>query len=270
MKNDQGGFGLLFLWGCTMNAIVPFSFEGAPVRVETDANGEPLFVARDVVEAVEATWVGPQSIAHVPEIWKGHSQIMTPGGRQRMVTLTEPGVFFYLNRSDKPKALPIQMWIAGEVLPSIRRTGGYGAPADPMTMLNDPAALRTVLLGYTEKVLALETKVEEMTPDVNAYKRIAASDGSLCITDAAKTLQLKPKDLFKYLRENGWIYSRAGSNQEIAYQAKIVIGLLEHKTHTIVREDGSEKTRTQVRVTPKGLARLAKEPPLQALLSVGM
>lgn len=132
---------------------------------------------------------------------------------------------------------------------------------DPMRMLNDPAAMRGILLTYTEKVIALEHKVEEMKPDVDALDRIAKSDGSLCITDAAKTLQVRPKDLFSFLRSHGWIYTRAGSNEYVAYQPKLSAGLLEHKTTVVTRSDGSEKTTTQVRVTPKGLARLAKEFP---------
>ncbi|MTW19466.1 phage antirepressor Ant, partial [Rhodoplanes serenus] len=87
---------------------------------------------------------------------------------------------------------------------------------------------------------------------------IAQSDGSLCITDAAKTLQVRPKDLFTFLRRNGWIYTRPGTSHEVAYQSRLVSGDLEHKTTTVTRSDGSEKTVTQVRVTPRGLTKLAK------------
>ena len=139
-------------------------------------------------------------------------------------------------------------------------------PADPMDLLIDPVGLRALLLGYTEAVLALEGEVEEMRPQVQAFDRIALSDGSLCITDAAKTLQIQPKVLFRFLRAHGWIYSRAGG-PDIAYQDKIASGLMEHKTTTVHRSDGSERTATQARVTPKGLARLAREcPPVARLV----
>ena len=134
------------------------------------------------------------------------------------------------------------------------------SPVDPMAALNDPAAMRGLLLSYTEKVLSLQGEVEEMRPKTQALDRIADSEGSLCITDAAKTLQVTPKALFTFLRSNGWIYSRGGG-AEIAYQDKLVSGLLEHKTTTVSRTDGSEKTVSQVRVTPKGLTRLARECP---------
>jgi phage antirepressor YoqD-like protein len=133
------------------------------------------------------------------------------------------------------------------------------APRDPMVMLNDPAAMRGILLSYTEKVLELQGEVEEMRPQVQALERIAMSDGSLCITDAAKTMQVQPKALFSFLDAHHWTYTRQGDNTRIAYQAKLQAGLLEHKTTVVTRSDGSEKTTTQVRVTPKGLARLARE-----------
>jgi phage antirepressor YoqD-like protein len=129
---------------------------------------------------------------------------------------------------------------------------------DPLATLNDPAAMRGILLSYTEKVLELQGEVEEMRPQVQALERIAISDGSLCITDAAKSLQVQPKALFSYLREHHWIYRRPNSASDIAYQDKLQSGLLEHKVTVVTRADGSEKTTTQVRVTPKGLARLAK------------
>lgn len=137
-----------------------------------------------------------------------------------------------------------------------RRAKANGPEA--LAVLNDPAAMRGLLLNYSEKVLTLEGKVAEMAPHVEALDRIANSDGSLCVTDAAKTLQTRPKDLFTFLRRNGWIYTRAGGSAEIAYQARLIDGSLEHKTTTVLRSDGSEKTVTQVRVTPKGLTKLAK------------
>lgn len=96
-------------------------------------------------------------------------------------------------------------------------------------------------------------------PKVEAYERIAEADGSMCITEAAKNLQLRPTDLFKHLRTRAWIYRRAGAREDLGYQARIAAGLLEHKVTVQHRGDGSERVCTQVRVTPKGLARLAQD-----------
>lgn len=87
-----------------------------------------------------------------------------------------------------------------------------GTPADPLRALNDPATMRGLLLTYSEKVLALEAKVGELSEKGDALDRIATADGSLSITEAAKALQMRPKDLFSWLRANGWIYRRAGAS----------------------------------------------------------
>lgn len=132
------------------------------------------------------------------------------------------------------------------------------AATDPIAILNNPAAMRGLLLTYSEKVLALEAKVAEQQEDVAALDRIATADGSLCVTDAAKALQVRPKDLFDYLRSHGWIYRRAGTAHDIGYQSRVNAGDLEHKVTTVLRADGTEKVVEQVRVTPRGLAKLAK------------
>lgn len=138
------------------------------------------------------------------------------------------------------------------------RSGKLAPAIDPMAALNDPAFLRGTLLSYTEKVLTLESQVQEMQPDVDALHRIAKSDGGTCISTAAKDLQMRPKDLFAYMSANGWIYRRAGGKSWIAYQGKIQSGLLEHKVTVVARGDGSEKTVEQVLVTPKGLTKLSQ------------
>jgi phage antirepressor YoqD-like protein len=129
---------------------------------------------------------------------------------------------------------------------------------DPMEVLNNPAAMRGLLSNYVEKVLELEGQVETLRPAQKVLSRISYADGSECITDVAKTLQIRPKELFSFMRINKWIYSRPGTSN-IGYQTKIMQGLLEHKVTSVRREDGTEKVTTQVRVTPKGMAKLAEE-----------
>ncbi|MGO7279399.1 phage antirepressor KilAC domain-containing protein [Rhizobium ruizarguesonis] len=142
-----------------------------------------------------------------------------------------------------------------KVLARLRQLEGF--MADPAAVLNDPATLRSILLQNVEKVIALEAEVGELRPVREALQRISTADGSLCITEAAKALQLRPKDLFQWLRQNGWIYRRPGSSYDLGYQSKTTAGLLEHKVTTVLRADGSEKISEQVRVTTKGLTKLA-------------
>lgn len=128
---------------------------------------------------------------------------------------------------------------------------------DPMVALNDPATMRGLLLSYSEKVIELEQAKAELTPKAEALDRIATADGSLCITDAAKSLQIRPKDLFTWLQSHAWIYRRHGTSW-LGYQTKVQSGYLEHKLTTVTTADGRERVSEQVRVTPKGLARLAE------------
>lgn len=128
---------------------------------------------------------------------------------------------------------------------------------DAMRALNDPVAMRGLLLTYTERVLELQAANAELAPKADALDRIAMADGSLNVTEAAKALQMRPKDLFSYLREHGWIYKRPNAPNYLGYQARTSSGLLEHKVTTVLRADGSEKITEQVRVTPKGLTKLA-------------
>lgn len=131
------------------------------------------------------------------------------------------------------------------------------AASGPMIDMNDPTALRGLLLNYADKNIELQHKVDELEPSKEALHRIAEADGSLCITDAAKALQVAPKALFGYLRLHGWIYRRAGSAHDVGYQDRVNAGLLEHKVSTYVRPDGTERITEQARITPKGLTKLA-------------
>jgi len=129
---------------------------------------------------------------------------------------------------------------------------------DPMEMLNDPTAMRGLLLTYSEKVLTLEAANAELKPKAQAMDRLSEADGTLNVTTAAKVLQLRPKELFSWMSQHQWIYRRTGGANWLGYQDRIQQGLLEHKVTTVSRSDGSEKVVEQVLVTPKGLTRLAE------------
>jgi phage regulator Rha-like protein len=129
--------------------------------------------------------------------------------------------------------------------------------AAPAIDLNDPAFLRSTLLTYAEKVIALEAKITEQEPKVNALRRIAEAEGSFCISDAAKMLQMPPRQLFIRLNEMRWIFKRLGCAVWLGYQDKTQAGLLVHKSTLVTREDGTEKVAEQVRITGRGIARVA-------------
>jgi len=251
--------GRLYFKGEKMNELAIFNYEKNEVRTST-VKGEPWFVAKDVAEALGYKWNGTKTVGHVPEEWRGVESVSTPTGIQELIIISEPGLFFFLNRSDKPAALPMQKWVAGEVLPTIRKTGSYDLQSSKslQQVLSDPAAMRDLLLTYTEKVISLESTVAEQAPKVEALDRISTADGMLNITNAAKTLQIHPNQkLFRYMQEHMWIYRRAGGKNYVGYQQRIQQGLLSHKVTTVQTSDGREKIIEQVLVTPKGLAKLA-------------
>lgn len=122
--------------------------------------------------------------------------------------------------------------------------------------LTNEELMAHALIAADATIKAKDAKIARLEPKALAHDRIADADGTLCITDAAKTLQVGQKVLFSYMRGHRWIYSRPGTS-DIAHQDKINSGLLAHKVTAVQRPDGTEKIATQVRVTPKGLVKLA-------------
>lgn len=131
----------------------------------------------------------------------------------------------------------------------------HAAPAIPKTL---PEALR-LAADLAEQNNRLQVVVSEQAPKVEALARIADASGSMCLTDAAKHLGVQRSRLIEWMRENRWIYRREGCARWLAYQPRQAAGLLDHKVTVIgLDDDGDQRLASQVRVTPKGLAKLAQ------------
>lgn len=129
-------------------------------------------------------------------------------------------------------------------------------PRLPQTL---PEALR-LAADLAEQNNRLQVVVSEQAPKVEALARLAEAGGSMCLTDAAKHLGIQRCRLIEWMRANRWIYRREGSMRLLAYQPRMLAGLLDHKVSVIAREDdGSDRLASQVRVTAKGLAVLAQK-----------
>jgi Rha family phage regulatory protein len=125
--------------------------------------------------------------------------------------------------------------------------------------LRDPDVLLPLLASYAERTKELEGAVAEMAPKVVALDRLAGADGSMCITDAAKTLGISPiKNLFGFLQSMRWIYKRTGSANWLARQEKIIAGYMEHDDYVYRDDEGRDRVKTRALVTAKGLAKLAE------------
>ena len=128
----------------------------------------------------------------------------------------------------------------------------------PIALPTDPRRLIALALVEAQKVIEEKDELLAIAkPKAEALDRIATSDGSLCITNAAKDLQVRPKDLFDWLNSNKWVYRRMGGHW-CGYQDKIQQGLLEHKVVTISQSDGTDRMTEQVRITSKGIARISQ------------
>lgn len=110
-----------------------FYNEDANVSIRTEViNGEPWFVAKDIALALDIAWSG-QTLGRIPDNWKGMISFITPssgtrgGGTQQLSVINESAMYKLAFRSNKPEADRFVNWIAGEVLPSIRRTGSYSS-----------------------------------------------------------------------------------------------------------------------------------------------
>ncbi len=131
--------------------------------------------------------------------------------------------------------------------------GVHRIPADyaeALQLAADQARENSRLLGV----------IQLQAPKVAAIQRLAAAEGAICITDAAKQLGLTPSKLFDFLQANRWIYRRGGSTRWIAMQPRIRSGFLKHKVTALKpdTETGIERAAFQALVTPKGLTRLAE------------
>jgi len=125
-------------------------------------------------------------------------------------------------------------------------------------VLSGPQLMAAALIEADATIKKQTLEMEGMRADVEAHTRLVKAEGSLAITEAAKNLAMRPKDLFQWLSESGWIYKRPGTAYWLGYQDKCNRGYLSHKTTTVMRGDGTEKITEQVRITAKGMDRLAR------------
>lgn len=117
-----------------MHQLQIFNFENQDVRTQL-INDEPWFVGKDVAEVLGYERTADAIRVHVDEEDKGVCEIQTPGGTQWMNVINESGLYGLVFKSKLPTAKKFKRWVTSEVLPTIRKTGGYQVPQDPMSAL---------------------------------------------------------------------------------------------------------------------------------------
>lgn len=242
-----------------MSEMIPLAFEGVEVRAE-DRDGSAWFVGADVCRALGIRHVATAMKRLDPDE-KGVAKNHTLGGLQDLTVISEAGVYKLLARSSKPEAKRFDRWVRHEVLPTLRRTGSYtmGAGAGAVD-LRDPAQLAAVAAQLAGMVQEGQQRIARLQPVADAYERIADGTGAMSITEAAKALKVPPRQMGEWLRDRRWVYRVGEKGPWMAYQRFIASGLLEHRVIEIGSGEDPAlpgKVVTQVRVTARGLARLA-------------
>lgn len=139
-----------------MNQVIPFQFNTHEVRT-LSVDGDIRFVATDVAQALEYRNASDMVRCIDPED-KGYAEVRTPSGTQKMLVINESGIYAATFRSKKPSAKPFRRWVTADVLPSIRRTGGYTAPQAPA----QPQGLFQTPEHYQAERARLEAELEKL------------------------------------------------------------------------------------------------------------
>lgn len=235
-----------------MPSLIPFSFEGQAVRV-TDQGGEPQFVLPDVCKVLGIR-NSRDAAARLDDDEKGVVITDTLGGPQEMTVINESGLWSLVLTSRKPEAKRFKKWITSEVIPAIRKTGGYMVAAQDETP--EQLALRAMQV-LQATVQRQKVQLALAQPKADALDLISASEGSLTFTQAAKMLGVNRETMTKWMNVNGWVYRQNGS--WVAYKQHIRNGRLEYKEHSYTsKTTGARHSTEYCHITQKGLAYLAE------------
>ncbi|MFR8034628.1 MAG: phage antirepressor [Lachnospiraceae bacterium] len=215
--------------------------EFGEVRTVT-INNEPWFVGKDVAEALGYLKARNAILAHVSDEDKKDAPIQgTPGGTQNMIIINESGLYALIFGSKLESAKRFKHWVTSEVLPTIRKTGRY--------QMQTPHGKELLALAVLEAQKTIEEQneqIKQMKPKALFADAVSASHTSILIGDLAKLLKQNgvetgQKRLFEWMRENGYLIKRKGSDWNMPTQRSMEMGLFEVKESTVNNPDGSVK-----------------------------
>ena len=225
----------------------------------TVKDGAPLFVAADVCRALEIS-NSRMATERLDDDEKGVISTDTPGGTQKMTAVTESGLYALVLGSRKPEAKAFKRWITHEVLPTIRQTGGYVSNEQKFveTYLPFADANTKALFGQTlAQLRAANEQLEQQKPKVLFADAVSAAHTSILVGELAKLLKQNGVDigqhrLFQYLRENGYLIKRRGTDYNMPTQYAMERGWFEIKETAITHGDGHTSVNKTPKVTGKG------------------
>lgn len=231
---------------------------GAIRTIEKD--GEPWFVGKDVATALGYNNPRDAFKKHIDEEDKGVAKCDTLGGTQETTIINESGLYSLVLSSKLPTAKKFKRWVTNEVIPSIRKHGAYMTPETLEKVLLSPDTLMQLaqnLKDEQEKRKALEAQIESQKPAVLFTGAVETSKTSILIGELAKMLKqngvnIGQNRLFEWLRQNGYLIKRNGTDYNMPTQRSMDMGLFEIKETTINNPDGSIKISKTPKVTGKG------------------
>ena len=222
-------------------------------------NGEPWFVGKDVCEALRYSNSRKALADHIKENHKGVTFCDTPGGKQQLTIIDEAGLYSLVMRAKTDKAEALQEWVISEVLPAIRKHGGYLTADKIEQALTDPDTIIKLATTLKEERAArqqAEANLQAAKPKVLFADAVSASDSTILIGDLAKILKQNgyntgQKRLFQWLRDNGYLIKRQGADYNSPTQRSMELGLFRVKETPIIHADGHVTVNKTVKVTPK-------------------
>lgn len=230
------------------------------VRV-VEQGGEPWFVGKDVAAALGYSQTTKAVREHVKDSHKGVSEIDTPGGKQQLTVIDEAGLYSLVMRSKLPQAEEFQEWVTAEVLPAIRKTGGYIAGSEKMSdaelMAKAVLIAQATIKERDARIAELESDTQRMKPKEIFADAVSASDQTILIGDLAKLIKqnghdMGQKRMFEWLRNNGYLIKRAGADYNSPTQRAMELGLFRIKETAVTHSDGHVTVSKTVKVTGKG------------------
>lgn len=224
-------------------------------------NDAPWFVGKDVAEILGYSNTKDAIAKHVDDEDKLGAQIATSGQNRNMTIINESGLYSLIISSKMPKAKEFKHWVTSEVLPAIRKTGGYLAGSEDMTdaeiMAKAVLVAQSTIQQRDQRIKELESDVAAAKPKVIFADAVSASDSTILIGDLAKILKqnghpIGQKRLFNWMREQGYLIKRAGADYNSPTQRAMELGLFKIKETAISHSDGHVSVSKTTKVTGKG------------------
>lgn len=231
------------------------------VRV-VEQGGEPWFVGKDVAEALGYSDLNKAVVMHVDDDDKKLNDKTSPSFGQRGTTLiNESGLYSLVLSSKLPDAKKFKHWVTAEVLPAIRKTGGYIAGSEKMSdaelMAKAVLVAQATIKERDARIAELETDTQRMKPKEIFADAVSASDQTILIGDLAKLIKqnghdMGQKRMFEWLRNNGYLIKRQGADYNSPTQRAMELGLFRIKETAVTHSDGHVTVSKTVKVTGKG------------------